>query len=137
MALTPRPVGNRLCDAMTNQQIIDFGASKLSGLLVKLMPGLWARVRLTFSLLLLSNAATRGGVYGKRQNGRQFKQYNARLSTAGNMFGQGTGMMSDANTTFNGAANSYGTAGNTFGDANTQAINNMNTSLGAGNYVRV
>ena len=62
--------------------------------------------------------------------------YNARLSAANNLLTQGAGMMGDANTSFNGANSSYGAAGDTFGNANTQGINNLNTSMGAADYIQ-
>ena len=127
-----------LLDAMTNQQIIDFGAQQAQWAAGQANAGAMnAGTANLQSATSLSNAATSAAAsMANAQASANASMYNARLSAAGNMFGQGAGMMSDANSTFNGAANSYGTAGNTFGDANTQAINNMNTSLGAGNYVQ-
>ena len=127
-----------LLDAMTNRQIIDFGAQQAQWAAGQANAGaMGAGTANLQSATSLSNAATSAAAsMANAQASANASMYNARLSAAGNMFGQGAGMMSDANSTFNGAANSYGTAGNTFGDANTQAINNMNTSLGAGNYVQ-
>ena len=62
--------------------------------------------------------------------------YNAKLGAASNMFGTGAGMMSDGASSLNGASSAYNGAGDMFGDANTQGINNLNTSMGAGDYVQ-
>ena len=127
-----------LLDAMTNRQIIDFGAQQAQWAAGQANAGAMnAGTANLQSATSLSNAATSAAAsMANAQSAANASMYNARLGAAGNLFSQGAGMMSDANSTFNGAANSYGTAGNTFGDANTQAINNMNTSLGAGNYVQ-
>lgn len=127
-----------LLDAMTNQQIIDFGAQQAQWAAGQANQGAMGAGNANLqSATSLSNAATSAAAsMANARAAANASMYNSRLSAAGTMFGQGAGMMGDANTTFNGAANSYGTAGNTFGDANTQMINNMNTSLGAGNYVQ-
>ena len=52
------------------------------------------------------------------------------------MFGYGSGLLGDASTSLSNANTGYGQAADTFGNANTQAINNMDTSLAAGNYVQ-
>ena len=62
--------------------------------------------------------------------------YNAKLGAASNMFGTRAGMMSDGASSLNGASSAYNGAGDMFGDANTQGINNLNTSMGAGDYVQ-
>jgi hypothetical protein len=63
-------------------------------------------------------------------------RYNALVGAATNMYGYGSGMLGDAGTSLANADGAYGNAGTTFGNANTQATNNMNTSMTAGNYIQ-
>lgn len=127
-----------LLDAMTNQQIIDFGAQQAQWAAGQANAGAMnAGTSNLQSATSLSNAATSAAAsMANARMAANASMYNSRLSAANTLFGNGSDMMSDAGTSFSNASNSYGNAGNTFGDANTQSINNMNTSLGAGNYVQ-
>ena len=127
-----------LLDAMTNRQIIDFGAQQAQWAAGQANAGAMnAGTANLQSATSLSNAATSAAAsMANASTAANASMYNARLGAAANMMNQGAGMMNSANSTFNGATNSYGMGANSFGDANTQAINNMNTSLGAGNYVQ-
>jgi hypothetical protein len=127
-----------LLDAMTNQQIIDFGAQQAQWAAGQANSGAMnAGTANLQSATSMSNAATSAAAsMANARASAEASMYNSRLSAAGNLFGQGAGMMNQAGGSFSNANNAYGSAGNTFGDANTQAINNLNTSLGAGNYVQ-
>ena len=127
-----------LLDAMTNQQIVDFGAQQAQWAAGQANSGAMnAGTANLQSATSLSNAATSAAAsMANAKTAANASMYNSQLAAAGNLFGQGAGMMNQAGGSFSNASNAYGAAGNTFGDANTQAINNMNTSLGAGNYVQ-
>ncbi len=155
--------GSALLDAMTNQQITDFGAQMAQwaggqanqGAMTAGQSNLSAQTS-AYNTNVGANASmanARTSAEAAMANARasaNASMYNARLSSAASMFGYGAGMMNDATgsyngatSAYNGAANSlgyangaYGDAGKTFGDANTQGINNINTSLGAGNYIQ-
>ena len=155
--------GSALLDAMTNQQITDFGAQMAqwaggqanSGAMAAGQSNLNAQTSAYNTNVganaSMSNARTSAeAAMANARTAADASMYNSKLSSAASMFGYGSGMMSDASNSYNGAtsayngaANSlgyangaYGDAGKTFGDANTQAINNFNTSLGAGDYVQ-
>ena len=127
-----------LLDAMTNQQIVDFGAQQAQ----------WAGSQANSAAMAAGqgNQNTALGQYGtdvqaatSRANAAMSaatSAANARLSAATNMYGYGSGMMGDAGTSLTNANGAYGNAGTTFGNANTQATNNMNTSLTAGDYIQ-
>jgi hypothetical protein len=127
-----------LLDAMTNRQIIDFGAQQAQWAAGQANAGAMnAGTANLQSATSLSNAATSAAAsMANASTAANASMYNAKLGAAANLMNQGAGMMGDANSTFNGATNSYGMGADSFGNANTQAINNMNTSLGAGNYVQ-
>jgi hypothetical protein len=148
--------GSALLDAMTNQQITDFGAQMAQwaggqanqGAIAGGQANLNAQTN-AYSANVGANASmanARTAAEAAMANARtaaNASMYNAKLSSAASMFGYGAGMMSDGSSSMQGAASSlgyangaYGDAGKTFGDANTQGINNINTSLGAGNYVQ-
>jgi len=127
-----------LLDAMTNQQIIDFGAQQAQWAAGQANEGaMGAGTANLQSATSLSNAATSAAAsMANAKTAANASMYNAKLGAAANLFGQGAGMMNQAGGSLANANTAYGNAGNTFGDANTQAINNMNTSLGAGNYIQ-
>jgi hypothetical protein len=155
--------GSALLDAMTNQQITDFGAQMAQWAGGQANQGAMDSGKATLSAQTnayganvganasMANARTAAeAAMANARTAANASMYNAQLSSAASMFGYGAGMMGDATgsyngatSAYNGAANSlgyangaYGDAGKTFGDANTQGINNINTSLGAGNYVQ-
>jgi hypothetical protein len=127
-----------LLDALTNQQIIDFGAQQSQWAAGQANAGAMSAGNANLqSATSLSNAATSAAAsMANARTAANASMYASRLSAASSLFGQGAGMMKDANTSFNGANSSYGGAANTFGDANTQNINNMNTSMGAADYIQ-
>jgi hypothetical protein len=134
-----------LLDAMTNQQIMDFGAQMAQWAGGQANAGAITSGQSTLnSQTQISNARTSAeAAMANARTAANASMYNARLGSAANMFGAGADMMADGANSFAGAASSlgyangaYGDAGNTFGAANTQGINNINTSLGAGNYVQ-
>jgi hypothetical protein len=134
-----------LLDAMTNQQIMDFGAQMAQWAGGQANAGAITSGQSTLnSQTQISNARTSAeAAMANARTAANASMYNARLGSAANMFGAGADMMADGANSFAGAASSlgyangaYGDAGKTFGDANTQGINNINTSLGAGNYVQ-
>ena len=127
-----------LLDAMTNQQIIDFGAQQSQWAAGQANAGAMSAGTANLQTATsLSNAATSAAAsMASASAAAEASMYNARLSAAGSLLTQGAGMMGDANTSFNGANSSYGAAGDTFGNANTQGINNLNTSMGAADYIQ-
>jgi hypothetical protein len=138
-----------LLDAMTNQQIVDFGAQQAQ----------WAGGQANSAAMAAGqgNQNTAMGKYStdvqaatSRANAAMAaaasaanarlsadtSRYNALVGAATNMYGYGSGMLGDAGTSLANADGAYGNAGTTFGNANTQATNNMNTSLTAGDYIQ-
>ena len=138
-----------LLDALTNQQIVDFGAQQAQ----------WAGGAANNAAMAAGqgNQNTALGQYStdvqaatSRANAAMAaatsaanarlsadtSRYNALVGAATNMYGYGSGMMGDAGTSLTNADGAYGNAGTTFGNANIQATNNMNTSLTAGNYIQ-
>lgn len=138
-----------LLDAMTNQQIVDFGAQQAQ----------WAGGQANSAAMAAAqgNQNTALGQYStdvqaatsranaamaaatSAANARRSAdtaRYNALVGAATNMYGYGSGMLGDAGTSLANADGAYGNAGTTFGNANTQATNNMNTSLTAGDYIQ-
>ena len=138
-----------LLDAMTNQQIVDFGAQQAQ----------WAGGQANSAAMAAGqgNQNTALGQYStdvqaatSRANAAMSaatsaanarlsadtSRYNALVGAATNMYGYGSGMMGDAGTSLTNASGAYGNAGTSFGNANTQATNNMNTSLTAGDYIQ-
>ena len=155
--------GSALLDAMTNQQITDFGAQMSQwaggqanqGAMAAGQSNLQSQTS-AYNANVGANASmanARTSAEAAMANARtaaNASMYNSQLSNAASLFGYGSGMMSDASSSYGGATNAYngaasslgyangayGDAGKTFGDANTQSINNFNTSLGAGDYVQ-
>jgi len=138
-----------LLDAMTNQQIMDYGGEMQR----------WASGQADANAMQagLGNQQTAYGVYNtdvqaatsranaamsaaaSRANAAMSanaSKYNALVGAASNMFGYGAGLMGDASTSLANANTGYGNAANTFNGANDAATNNMNTSLAAGNYLQ-
>ena len=127
-----------LLDAMTNQQIMDFGAQQAQ----------WAAGQANNAAMTAGqgNQQTALGQYGYDSSRAQSalnaatqaatQRYAANLSAAGNMYGTGANMMSNAGTSLANAGTTYGAAGNTFGNANTAQTTNMNTSLVSGDYLQ-
>jgi len=148
--------GSALLDAMTNQQITDFGAQMaqwaggqanqgaIAGGQANLNAQTSAYNANVGANASMANARTAAeAAMANARTAANASMYNAKLGSAAQMFGYGSDMMSDASSSYGNAASSlgyangaYGDAGNTFGAANTQGINNINTSLGAGNYVQ-
>jgi hypothetical protein len=127
-----------LLDALTNQQIIDFGAQQAQWAAGQANEGAMTSGTNTLNAnVSLANARTSAeAAMANAKTAANASMYNAKLGAASNLFGSGAGMMSDGASSLNGASNAYNGAGDMFGDANTQGINNMNTSLGAGDYVQ-
>jgi len=138
-----------LLDALTNQQITDYGAQMQQ----------WASGTADSNAMAAGqgNQQTAMGKYNtdvqsatsmanaamsaaaSAANARlsaDTQKYNALVGAAGNMFGYGSGLLGDASTSLANSNTGYGQAADTFGNANTQAINNMDTSLAAGDYVQ-
>ena len=130
--------GASLLDAMTNQQIMDYGAQMqqwASG--TADANAMSAGVGNLESATSRSNAALAAAT--QRANAAltaDTSRYNALVGAATNMYGYGAGMLGDASSSLSNAGSMYDMAGNTFGNANVQATNNMNTSLAAGNYLQ-
>lgn len=127
-----------LLDAMTNRQIIDFGAQQAQWAAGQANAGAMASGTNTLNAnVSLSNARTSAeAAMSNARTAANASMYNSKLSAASNMFTTGSSMMSDGALSLNGASSAYNGAGDMFGDANTQGINNLNTSLGAGDYVQ-
>jgi hypothetical protein len=138
-----------LLDAMTNQQIVDFGAQQAQ----------WAGGAANSAAMAAGqgNQQTALGQYStdvqaatsranaamsaatsaaNAQLAARTQQYNALVGAASNMYGDGRGMMGEAGTSLANASGAYGNAGDTFGNANTTSLANMNASTGAGNYLQ-
>jgi hypothetical protein len=138
-----------LLDAMTNRQIVDFGAQQAQ----------WAGGAANSAAMAAGqgNQQTALGQYStdvqaatsranaamsaatsaaNAQLAARTQQYNALVGAASNMYGDGRGMMNDAGTSLANAGGAYGNAGDTFGNANTTSLANMNASTGAGNYIQ-
>jgi len=141
--------GSALLDAMTNQQITDFGAQMAQWAGGQANQGAMDAGKATLGAQTnayganvsanasMANARTAAeAAMANARTAANASMYNAKLSSAASLFGHGAGMMGDASSSLGYANGAYGDAGKTFGDANTQGINNINTSLGAGNYVQ-
>jgi hypothetical protein len=138
-----------LLDALTNQQITDYGAQMQQ----------WASGTADANAMRAGqgNQQTAMGKYQTDVNAATSRanaamsaatsaanarlaadtqRYGALVGAAGNMFGYGSGLLGDASTSLANANTGYGQAADTFGNANTQAINNLDTSLAAGDYVQ-
>jgi len=138
-----------LLDAMTNRQIVDFGAQQAQ----------WAGGAANSAAMAAGqgNQQTALGQYStdvqaatsranaamsaatsaaNAQLAARTQQYNALVGAASNMYGDGRGMMSDAGTSLANAGGAYGNAGDSFGNANTTSLANMSASTGAGNYLQ-
>lgn len=136
-----------LLDAMTNQDIINYGAemNKWAGGLanegamtsgqatLQAQTGAYQSNTSAAAQIANSNisaAASRANA----AMAAKANMFNSAMSGAGNMMGYGVGMMGDASNSFNAAGNMYGSAGDTFGNANTTSLANMDSSLAAGDY---
>jgi hypothetical protein len=131
-----------LLDAMTNQQIVDFGAQQAQ----------WAGGAANSAAMAAGQgnqntalgqystdvqaATSRANAAVSAATSAANSRYNALMGAATNMYGYGSGMLGDAGTSLANADGAYGNAGTTFGNANIQATNNMNTSLTAGDYIQ-
>ena len=119
-----------LLDAVTNQMITDYGAqmqqwasgtadanamSAGQGTLQAQTSNVNAKIAAAASR---ANAATAAAA----------SNYNSLVSAASNMYGDSAGMLDASGT-------QYGNAGVTFGNANNTAIDNIATSMGAGDYL--
>ena len=138
-----------LLDALTNQQIVDYGAQMQQ----------WASGTADANAMA-AGSGNQQTAMGKYQTDTQAatsranaamsaatsaanarlsadtQKYTALVGAAGNMFGYGSGLLGDASTSLANSNMGYGQAADTFGNANTQATNNLNTSVAAGNYVQ-
>lgn len=130
--------GASLLDALTNQQIMDYGAQ-----MQQWASGTADANAMNAGLGNLQSATSRSNAAlaaatnrANAQLAADTSRYNALVGAATNMYGYGAGMLGDAGTSLTNAGNVYGMAGDTFGNANIQATNNMNTSLAAGNYIQ-
>jgi hypothetical protein len=130
--------GASLLDALTNQQIMDYGAQ-----MQQWASGTADANAMNAGLGNLQSATSRSNAAlaaatnrANAQLAADTQRYNALVGAATNMYGYGAGMLGDAGTSLANAGNVYGMAGDTFGNANIQATNNMNTSLAAGNYLQ-
>jgi hypothetical protein len=137
-----------LLDAMTNQDIINYGAemNRWAGGLANqgamtsgqstLQAQTGAYQSNTSAAAQIANANINAAA--SRANAAmsaKANMFNSAMSGAGNMMGYGVGMMGDGSNSFNAAGNMYGAAGDTFGNANTTSLANMDASLAAGDYV--
>ena len=137
-----------LLDAMTNQDIINYGAemNRWAGGLANqgamtsgqstLQAQTGAYQSQTSAAAQIASANINAAA--SRANAAmaaKANMFNSAMSGAGNMMGYGVGMMGDASNSLNAAGSVYGMAGDTFGNANTANIANMNTSLAAGDYL--
>jgi hypothetical protein len=122
--------GASLLDAMTNQMITDYGAQMqqwASGTADANAMGAGANTLQAQTSNVnqkISAAASRANAATAAAASR----YNALLGAASNMYGQSSGML-DASST------QYGNAGVTFNNANNAGIDNIATSMGAGDYI--
>ena len=138
-----------LLDALTNQQITDYGAQMqqwASGTadtnamragqgnqqtaMGKYQTDVQAATSRANAAMSAATSAANARLAADTQ------RYGALVGAAGNMFGYGAGLLGDASTSLSNANTGYGQAADTFGNANTQAINNLDTSLAAGDYVQ-
>ena len=138
-----------LLDAMTNQQIMDYGAQMqqwASGTAdanamnagqstLQAQTGAYqsnVSANASMANAAMSAAASRANA----QLAADTQKYNALVGAASNMYGYGTQLLGDAGTSLNGANAGYGNAANTFGGANEQMNNNWSTSLGAADWLQ-
>ena len=131
-----------LLDAMTNQQIVDFGAQQAQWAGGAANSAAMAAGQGNQSTALgqystdVQAATSRANAAVSAATSAANSRYNALMGAATNMYGYGSGMLGDAGTSLANADGAYGNAGTTFGNANIQATNNMNTSLTAGDYIQ-
>ena len=122
--------GASLLDAMTNQMITDYGAQMqqwASGTADKNAMGAGQGTLQAQT----SNVNQKIAAAASRANAATAaaaSRYNALLGAASNMYGQSAGMLDSAGT-------QYGNAGVTFNNANNAGIDNIATSMGAGDYI--
>lgn len=136
-----------LLDAMTNQDIINYGAemNRWAGGLANqgamtsgqstLQAQTGAYQSQTSAAAQIASANINAAA--SRANAAmaaKANMFNSAMSGAGNMMGYGFGAMGDASNSLNAAGNMYGSAGDTFGNANTTSLANMDASLAAGDY---
>ena len=137
-----------LMDAMTNRDIIDYGAQMNrwageqanNGAMTSGQATLQAQTGAyqsnTSAAAQIANANINAAA--SRANAAMAARANmfgSAMSGASNMVGYGADMMQGANSSLSNAGSVYGMAGDTFGNANTAQLANMNTSLAAGDYV--
>jgi hypothetical protein len=137
-----------LLDAMTNQDIINYGAqmNQWAGGLANegamtsgqstLQAQTGAYQSQTSAAAQIASANINAAA--SRANAAmaaKANMFNSAMSGASNMMGYGADMMAGGANSLSGANNAYSMAGDTFGNANTAQIANMNTSLAAGDYL--
>ncbi|NBS26694.1 MAG: hypothetical protein EBS81_10350, partial [Gammaproteobacteria bacterium] len=137
-----------LMDAMTNRDIIDYGAQMNrwageqanNGAMTSGQATLQAQTGAyqsnTSAAAQIANANINAAA--SRANAAMAARANmfgSAMSGASNMVGYGADMMQGANSSLSNAGSVYGMAGDTFGNANTAQLANMNTSLAAGDII--
>ena len=138
-----------LLDAMTNQQIMDYGAQMqqwASGTAdanamnagantLQAQTGAY-QSNVSANASMASAAMSAAASRANAQLNADTQRYNSLVGAASNMYGYGTQLLGDAGTSLNGANAGYGNAANTFAGANEQMNNNWATSLGASDYLQ-
>ena len=130
--------GASLLDALTNQQIMDYGAQMQQYAAGTADANAMAAGTGNLqSLTSRSNAALSAATSrANAATAAATQRYGAQLGAATNLYGYGTNLLNNANSSLTNAGTTYGNAGTTFGNANDVATTNMNTSLAAGNYIQ-
>ena len=127
--------GSALLDAMTNQQITDFGAQMAQWAGGQANQGAMAAGQSNLNAQTsayntnvganasMANARTAAeAAMANARTAANASMYNAKLSSAASMFGYGAGMMGDASSSYNGAASSLGYANGAYGDAGRHLV---------------
>ena len=127
-----------LLDALTNQQIVDYGAQMQQYAAGTADANAMAAGSGNLqSLTSRSNAALSAATSrANAATAAASQRYGALLNAATNLYGQGAGLLNNANSSLTNAGTTYGNASATFGNANDVATTNMNTSLASGNYIQ-
>ena len=126
-----------LLDAMTNQDIINYGAQMNQWAGEQANAGAMAAGanNLSSATSIAQSSISAAASRANAAMAAKANMFASAMSGASNLMGYGVNMMSDANNSYTNAGNVYGMAGDTFGNANTTSLANMNASASAGNYL--
>ena len=126
-----------LLDAMTNRDIINYGAQMNQWAGEQANAGAMSAGtnNLSSATSIAQSSISAAASRANAAMAAKANMFASAMSGASNLMGYGVNMMSDANTSYTNAGSVYGAAGDTFGNANTTSLANMDGSMAAGNYL--